>query len=198
MIPFRELTPKHRPKIKECKSYSSYRKKLRKDFNDRCGYCDDKSIGFKRFVIDHFVPQNPADFTHEIKPNYYYNLIYSCPYCNSFKSNIWPTNNPDLHNDGNKGFVKPTEDGYTQLFFRDNSGKIIPNEINVAKYIYETIKLDFPIHFLNWKFEKLIIQEKELDDFLLITNDLKLKEDIQIIKNARLEVMDEILSICNE
>lgn len=197
MIPFREKTPKHSSDIRECKHYSSYKDKLKDDFNSRCGYCDDKSIGVKNFVIDHFVPQNPDNFKHTIKPNLYTNLIYSCPFCNSFKSNKWPTNDENIHHNEHVGFIKPTEKEYTNLFSRDSKGRILPTENKIAKYIYDELKLFFPIHELNWKFEKLKYQEELLKDLISETQDESLKSELLAIRSVRLSIMDEILSICN-
>ena len=69
---FRELTPNRRPDRKECKHYRSYRKTLREDFNNRCGYCDDSDrLRIRSFTIDHFVPQNPKDFRQMITTIWY-------------------------------------------------------------------------------------------------------------------------------
>ena len=55
--PLRQRVPE-RTCTKTYKSYRSFKKDLRKDFNRRCGYCDDHDDGFWRgFQIDHFIPQ---------------------------------------------------------------------------------------------------------------------------------------------
>lgn len=158
MNPFREKTPCRRPDRAECEHYSSYKDTLREDFNRRCGYCDNfDRFRIRSFTIDHFVPRNPKDFTHDIKPNYYYNLVYACWICNSAKSNKWFTNDADLHNDGKTGFIEPTSDEYTSLFKRDKNGVIQSSGINdlLASHIIEELKLWYALHSIIWKLERL-------------------------------------------
>ncbi len=177
---FRELTPVRRPDRKECKNYNSYHKTLREDFNNRCGYCDDSDkLRIRSFTIDHFVPQNPKDFTHDIPVNYYYNLVYACNYCNFSKANKWPTKNAGIHNNGREGFIDPTEESYTELFKRSATGKIIPSDDNnndLANYILAELKLWFPIHERMWKWERLISLEEKLKAKLELVKDQELKE----------------------
>jgi hypothetical protein len=201
MIPFRILTPQHTKGRKSCKKYQSYKASLRKDFNQRCGYCDDHNYNrLRSYVIDHFVPRNPKDFVHKIPDNYYYNLIYSCSFCNSAKSNIWPTKVARKHNDGVKGFVMPTTVRYGKLFYRDGHGSIMPKANNqIAKYIYDTLNFSFPIHSLNWKFERLSQQEKILQQLASINmHDLQLQKDIDDIRNLRLTVLDDLFRHYNK
>src|SRR5688500_7845216 len=120
MYPFKDATPKRRIDREECVHYESYRKTLREDFLSRCGYCGDIDVlRIRSFTIDHFVPQKPKNFSHTILANNYYNLVYSCRYCNSAKTNKWPTNDPALPNDGKVGFVEPTLELYTGMYQRD-------------------------------------------------------------------------------
>ncbi|MCP4109916.1 MAG: HNH endonuclease [Desulfobacteraceae bacterium] len=175
---FRELTPVRRPDRKGCKNYNSYHKTLREDFNNRCGYCDDSDkLRIRSFTIDHFVPQNPRDFTHDIPANYYCNLVYACNYCNSSKANKWPTNNAEIHNNGREGFIDPTEESYTELFKRSATGKIIPSEdSHLANYILAELKLWLPIHEKMWKLERLNSLEEKIKTKLELVKDQELKE----------------------
>lgn len=188
--PFRSTpTPKHQIDRKECENYSSYLKTLKRDFNKRCGYCNDlDSHKIRSFTIDHFVPQNPKDFTHNIKPNNYFNLIYSCNYCNSAKSNKFPTKNPNIHNDGKIGFIKPTEDLYNNLFWRDGSGSIYPSEGNMlASHIVNELNLRNPIHSLMWRFERILALEEAVRVKLETNNDNDL---IKLHYNLMSEVIE--------
>lgn len=179
---FRNDTPKRRLNRKECKHYTSYKKTLKEDFNSRCGYCDD--IDFQKvrnFTIDHFIPQNPLGFSHNIAPNYYYNLVYSCGYCNISKTNKWPTNDPALSNDGNIGFIDPVENDYTNLYQRDVNGKIHPVDStnNLANYIIKELKLWLPIHQKMWKLEQIRSLNKEITIKLENLKDGQLKDDLE-------------------
>lgn len=182
MPDFRKETPSRRPDRKECKHYTSYKKTLKEDFNHRCGYCDD--IDFQKirsFTIDHFVPQNPRNFNHSIAPNYYYNLVYSCGYCNTSKTNKWPTNNPKQNNDGSIGFIDPVEKDYTDLYSRDINGRIQPVNAadDLANYIVKELKLWLPIHEKMWKLENVRKLNKDIENRLKGMPEGKFKVELE-------------------
>lgn len=100
---------RRRSGITKLKKYSEAREILAEDFKNICGYCGkDSHIMHERFHVDHFVPVslNPE------RENDYYNLVWACPKCNLVKSNKWPTENKEIANDGNKGFVDPATEEY--------------------------------------------------------------------------------------
>ena len=193
-LPFRDITPLRRARRRECKHYTSYKKTLREDFLYRCGYCNDSDKRkFRSFAIDHFVPKNPRDFIHAIKPNYYYNLVWSCSYCNLAKSDKWPTKNASVHNDGSTGFVDPVSDEYNDLFFRDENGCIIPNDDHeIASYIKEELKLWLPIHSLNWKLEKLKTIELSLKKEMKENHCATAQQEINEIGACISSILDDI------
>jgi len=192
--PFREVTPQRRENRSECKNYSSYRKTLSEDFLSRCGYCNDYDrYNMQSFSIDHFVPKNPRGFTHNIPPNNYYNLVWSCPHCNSAKSDKWPTKNSLVHNNGMIGFVDPVTNGYGDLFIRDSNGCIIPDKDNdLAKYIVDELKLWLPIHSLMWRLEKLKNIELELKDKEREVDSEELRNEINQIGGQISSIMDDV------
>lgn len=199
MPKFREKVPKHRRNRKPCKHYSSYKKTLGEDFYLRCGYCNDLDKNrIRSYVIDHFVPQKPDGFIHNIPANRYKNLVYACSWCNRAKSNIWPTKNAKLHNDGKVGFILPTTKAYSDLFERDLNGTItLKNNTPLAKYIYDTLNLGLPLHSLNWKFERMLLQEDKLKVLYNTSKDAAIKKEIDDLRNLRLTIMDTILEIYN-
>jgi hypothetical protein len=195
MYSFRDVTPKRRENRDECELYTSYRKTLREDFLYRCGYCNDSDkFRIRSFTIDHFVPQNPKGFTHSIQPNYYYNLVYSCRYCNSSKTNKWPSLDSTIHNDGSIGFVEPTHSDYTNMYKRDGDGKIIPNDANnlLAKHIIDELNLWLPIHQLMWKLERIVKLELETKEKLEQIQDEDLKKGMQEIHYSILKELQNI------
>jgi len=200
MLPFRLQVPKHQKNRRVCKLYYSYKKSLRNDFLKRCGYCNDLDINrIRSYVIDHFVPQKPTGWTHSIPQNYYYNLVYSCPFCNGAKLNEWPTKDAKIHHDGTKGFVMPTKKNYSSYFRRLTDGSIIVyNNSVLGQYIYDTLNFWHDIHALNWKFEKILEQEKILEALLVKVKDRKLKAELQKLKIERLEIVDSIHSLYND
>lgn len=186
MYPFREKTPKRREKVKERENYSSHKNDLKEDFNNRCGYCDDTDFFRTRsFAIDHFVPKTPKDFTHDIQPNYYYNLVYACNFCNGAKSNKWITKDASIYNDGEQGFVEPTTEEYTNLFKRDKDGTIICNSVNIhlSQYIIEELKLWYPVHRITWNLEKLNRLEKSVSLQVQQLENSPLKTELELMQN---------------
>ena len=149
------------------------------DFKKRCAYCNDNhNYRIRSFAIDHFVPCTPKNFTPTIPKNKYDNLIYSCSYCNRAKWDKWPTNDENIENDGSVGFLKPTNDDYKNLFFRNPNGRIIPVAGNtLAIHLKDELMLWHPIHSLMWRIEKLMDLEVKVD--------LKLKE----INNQELSII---------
>lgn len=148
-----------------CVHYTSYKPDLQEDFHFRCGYCNSSDkIKTRSFTIDHFIPQTPVGFSHNILPNHYPNLVYSCAHCNSAKTNKWPTKNSSVHNNGIEGFVDPADRTYDDLFHRNNQGQIIPKDPSnaLAIYIKRELKLWRGTHALLWKLELLDKQIKIL------------------------------------
>lgn len=184
MKKFREKTPKRRSGLKQLTKYSSYRKYLKEDFGERCGYCD-RAESYSRgdFHIDHFAPQKPfKDLATS-----YNNLVYSCPICNSAKSNKWISNSPDISVKGDEGFLDPCSDKYEELFYRDSQGRI-QAKTNLGNYIKKELKLYLDIHSISWTIERLenIIKEK---DFELL--DIEGKYEIMAIGH---EILRQILA----
>lgn len=195
MYLFREVTPTRRANRKECKHYNSYRNTLREDFNKRCGYCNSNDkFRIRTYTIDHFVPQNPKDFKHDIKPNDYYNLVYSCSYCNTYKSNKWPTKDACISNDGRIGFVDPTKDEYSNLFIRSKDGEIEPanHQNDLAHYIKKELFLWLPVHKNMWRFEKLKALNQKIRTKLKLITDNNLRDQLEKDHYYILLILDEI------
>ncbi len=190
MYNFIKETPKHRTNPPIYATYSQYRDLLCIDFKKRCAYCNDNhNYRIRSFAIDHFVPCTPKNFTPTIPKNQYDNLIYSCSYCNRAKWDKWPTNDENIENDGSVGFLKPTNDNYKNLFFRNANGRIIPIAGNpLAVHLKDELMLWHPIHSLMWRIEKLMILEEKVD--------LKLKEiNNQELSNIHNKITKEITDI---
>ena len=142
--------------IRTCKKiytdYKRFKKYLRKDFNNRCGYCDDLDYyagGVDVYHIDHFKPKDETHFP--ILINKYSNLVYSCPYCNRAKSNKWEL----------RGFIDPCSRQYDNHLLRNLTGKI--NSITTqGKYIFINLKLFLLRHELLWSLDKLKTQKEKL------------------------------------
>lgn len=157
---FRAETPKRRNITIEVSSYGKHRNDLKKDYLDRCGYCN--SVDTWRFVwfeIDHFVPQK---YLRTIKGTDYYNLVYACRSCNNAKRAKWPSMDEKVHNKNNKGFIDPCDDEYGNQFERTDSGRILPTT-KLGQWIYDELNLYKPQHEIIWSMAELdeLIQEIE-------------------------------------
>ena len=112
---FRDFTPKRQNITRKVSDYKNHRSDLKNDFKERCGYCNDIYVWrFASFEIDHFIPRKKDKKTFlTIKSETdYSNLVYACKSCNNSKSNKWPTNDENLHNENDIGFIDPCDDNY--------------------------------------------------------------------------------------
>lgn len=191
-IPFRIITPKRRADRRICIDYKSYKKTLKEDFNSRCGYCNafDK-IKVRSFTIDHFVPQQPENFKCTIEPNKYDNLVYSCFFCNSAKTNKWPTNDESSHNNGNQGFIDPVDEKYAELFCRSSDGKIktAVESNKLAEYIHRELKFDKIIHSITYTIE---IVDSRIDELETLIQESPTKM-YSVEKNQLLDVFRKLV-----
>lgn len=105
----------------EERQYAEYLPELREDFHCLCGYCGkSESVTKKGFEIDHFVPRRIAPKLE----NAYENLVYSCFTCNRKKGKKWPTENPNIPNNGTVGFVDPASEDFDLNIIRESDGKL--------------------------------------------------------------------------
>ena len=144
-------------------NYSRYKKYLRSDFNQRCGYCDisDHILGGETvFQIDHFAPKKFADLVNE-----YSNLVYSCPSCNRAKWDDWPMPSVEPSHDGLRGYVDPCDEEYDTHLSRISSGKIIA-ETELGEYMRNGLKLFLIKHKYLWMQDILYEQINKIRIFL--------------------------------
>lgn len=125
-------------------NYRSFKKDLKKDFNDRCGYtdCPDFWFGGKNnFHIDHFKPFSRKP---HLKTDYS-NLVYCCSYVNILKSN-----------DDEGDYIDPCNVDFNDHFERDNGGGIIPKSTSKeANYMYSKLQLGLFRYKIIWKLDEI-------------------------------------------
>lgn len=168
--------------IKIYKNHRSFKPYLKKDFNERCGYCDAHHSwhgGSKFYQIDHFAPK--GKFPSLI--NEYYNLVYSCYYCNHAKFEKWISADHTINVINNEGFIDPCNDEYENHLERDDGGNIIYKS-SLGKYMYVNLELGLERHSIYWNLDSLKRQREEL---------MKLKRSFERNKNKR-EKMDKAIS----
>jgi len=152
MNKFREEPPIKEEVLKVVSKYQDHKPTLAKNFKGKCGYCNDNDIWRNTYYeIDHYIPKG---YLTEAEKKEYWNLIYSCRYCNNSKRAKWPTKNRDKDNNGKEGFVSPYSEEYDLLFERDVEGKIIPQS-DLAKWIHKNLNLGLKRHSIIWQLENL-------------------------------------------
>ena len=179
MPPFRISTPTRNFLKKKLKHYRSYKKYLVIDFSNRCGYCDGSDTwmgGHRTYHIDHFAPK---DKFGELE-NEYTNLIYSCPSCNSSKSNKWPSKKAQENIVDDQGFLNPCSDDLNANFSRDTNGHIIP-QTPIAIDMFKNLSLGLERHAIIWKLTRLeaLIAEYE----------------VEIVRNPPSDVKEKLINV---
>ncbi|MCX0359272.1 HNH endonuclease [Clostridium perfringens] len=141
---------------------SSNKKRLVKDFEHKCAYCDDHdkySGGYKSYHVEHFAPKDKfkhLEFTYD-------NLLYSCPYCNISKSNKWVGNTENENIIGNKGFIDPCTDEYYDCLHRDENGNITYSN-QIGEFMYNELSLYLKRHKILYNLEKVRVKKKLLKE----------------------------------
>lgn len=128
----REKFPVRRKKPSQSqrgKNYSKHKPNLQEDFNFCCGYCGSfDGFGYTKtyFEIDHFVPK---DFLTKSKSKIglstYFNLVYSCRFCNNNKTKHWPSQRDDIYIKEKEGFIEPCDLDYEKNLYRTEEGAIM-------------------------------------------------------------------------
>jgi len=168
-LPERRKTP---TKSELGNNYRKHKPDLQDDFNSCCGYCGAfDSFGYTKtyFEIDHFVPK---DFLLESKSKIglskYSNLVYSCRFCNNYKSKHWPSQRDDIYIKGEEGFIDPCDKDYETHLYRTTEGAIMWNS-NIGKWM-ATIAFKFDEREreikLLWKYNKIRITIDKIIDEL--------------------------------
>ncbi len=180
MIPFREKTPCRRlqtTKNPSKENWSEHKPDLREDFNNMCGYCNSHDeYRHTYFEVDHFVPKSIFIKNGNIALTQYDNLVYSCKFCNNFKSAKWPSNDERIFNDGNVGFVDPCDTDYDNHFYRTLDGGIMWRT-NLGKWMFsEAFKFDERQQGIKvlWNLNQL---DKIINSLTLILNSLSFESE---------------------
>ncbi|MBL7858202.1 MAG: HNH endonuclease [Cyclobacteriaceae bacterium] len=182
---FRSKCPIRRPITTPVNSHRDHKPDLKIDFLSRCGYCnahDEWKTTY--YEVDHFIPENILTIKTTTD---YSNLVYSCRSCNNSKRKKWPSNDENIPNNGNEGFVDPCEQSYDSHFSRRDTGEI-DHVTNLGKWMYNALQLHKPHHKIVWNLENLNEMIKELK---ILENSL---DNAPEIKAKLLEVYSEFTS----
>lgn len=121
--------------------YSDWKPLLAAEGFNQCIYCaihENSMGGIRNFHVEHYRPK--SKFTD--LENDYCNLFYSCPICNTFKSNDWP--NEPVDDNSVASYPNPSSIDYNTLFDVDIERGVIEGRNTAAKYIQEKIFLNRP------------------------------------------------------
>ncbi len=192
---FRLQQPVRSQNVQEQRRYQSYKSQLRKDFNSKCGYCDDHDKfcgGMRGYHIDHFAPKSKFP---EWK-NSYQNLVYSCPYCNGAKSNKWLGDKIFPSHNGNEGFIDPCDQEYDQHLFRDFRGHISGHDC-LGEYMVQNLRLYLLRHVWTWQVEELSRIRDGIDALIPYTSGSKRKELLEEFRHLT-HLIDDYRNRVNE
>jgi hypothetical protein len=152
MPSFRDHIPHRRNIIRTVTSHRDHRADLKTDFKARCGYCNSPDAWKTTyFEIDHFIPLKILTIKTSTD---YSNLVYACRSCNNAKRKKWPTNDENIHNRNNEGFVDPCDIEYNSHFIRKDDGEI-GYQTPLGEWMYHALKLHKPQHKVIWNLEYL-------------------------------------------
>lgn len=154
-----KFTIRRKIAVKQRKQYRGYKADLKEDFHNICGYCGKNfDIITSEVQIDHIVPKKKyPGLEHE-----YTNLVYSCRVCNRNKSDDWPLDRSDIHNDGTNGYIDPASTDYDLALERDVGGNIVAKN-PVGMYMHDKLNFGFRRLDICWVLEKIENKKSELE-----------------------------------
>ena len=159
--------------------YHKYKPYLKKDFKDRCCYCNMPSeLLTTPYHIDHFIPIKEFKGKKDSLLIEYDNLMWACPKCNLSKGDKYEgdfLNSPKIEN---TLFYNPVETDYNEIFFRNEIGGI-DSEDEKGREMIRILKLYRPIHNLAWLIERLQKLTFNLDEAAKQESDEARKELLQ-------------------
>lgn len=165
------------------KNYKSYKDDLKKDFQNRCAYCNTcDSIIQAPFEIDHFIPAKICrENSREDLLTDYKNLVYSCKKCNNAKGAQFKG---DLSKEKptNELFYDPVEIDYNSVFFRNEFGIICSDDEKGRKQIIH-LKLYRLLYSLGWICEQTKNLISKLDIVIESSEDEQLKNHLLEVQN---------------
>jgi 5-methylcytosine-specific restriction endonuclease McrA len=150
--------------------YPRYRQAIAEDCLFRCVYCDsheDMIGGREAMEIDHFKPwgkkfkpEQEQKFSHlKHEPS---NLVHSCGVCNGFKWSHWPTEDPSVCFDHEKGWVDPFELVRADFFAVEQDGTVSPIKAP-AQFQISKLRLNRPLLKRQREFEILLTSFRALE-----------------------------------
>jgi uncharacterized protein (TIGR02646 family) len=183
LLPVRRIVPTKSPKEGK---WTEHKSDLQEDFNFHCGYCGSYD-GYRHtwFEVDHFIPKSLFIPLGKISTVEYTNLVYSCKFCNNNKLSKWPSNDVNIPNQNDEGFIDPCDKDYDNHFFRTVDGGIMwKSDLGkwMWKYAFKFDERDYSIKLL-WELNQ---RRKLIDAFIIELNkrNINSEEYKEILKEA--------------
>lgn len=173
------------------KTNKTNKKYLAIDFDHRCAYCDDLDsvyAGRESYAVEHFAPKEKfpkLEYTYD-------NLLYACRFCNTFKSDDWPSDSPTVNIVGDRGYIDPCTNEYYEHLDRDENTGCIYYKTEIGKYMYEHLRLYLKRHSIIFMVEKL--EEKRTELKASIDNDIEKGFDVSKKEQALFILDNEFFS----
>lgn len=159
-----------------------YRPFLKKDFSDRCCYCNmPRGLVTTPYHIEHFIPKKAFEGKKDSLKTDYQNLMWACPKCNLSKGDKYKG---DLEHDDrivNELFYNPETTDYNDIFYRNELGGI-DSEDSKGREMIRLLKLYRPIHNLAWLVERLELLYDRIEDMEKRETDIGRRELLEKIK----------------
>ena len=135
--------------------YSKYKPYFKKDFQERCCYCNMPSeLLTIPYHVEHFIPIKAFEGKKDSLLTEYENLMWACPKCNLSKGDKYKGDFLTSSKIENELFYNPVETDYNDIFFRNEIGGI-DSEDAKGREMIKLLKLYRPIHNLAWLIERL-------------------------------------------
>lgn len=162
---------------------SGYRPYLKKDFHNRCCYCNmPQNLITSPFHVDHFIPCKEFKGKRDTLWTDYENLMWSCPKCNLSKGDKYKGDLMGSREIVNELFYNPVVMDYNEIFYRNEYGGIDSDD-EKGREMIKRLKLYRPIHNLAWLVEHLEVLWKRLEEEVQKETDEDKKEVLNRIKD---------------
>lgn len=122
-------------------TYSDWKPELAREGDHRCVYCsihENRLGGERMFHVEHLKPK--SKFKH--LTNDYDNLFYSCPICNTFKSNSWF--DVDEGDFDSKHYPNPCNFDFSDFFEADKDNWRLSGHHTTGTFLVERLHLNRP------------------------------------------------------
>lgn len=135
--------------------YAKYKPFLKKDFQERCCYCNMPSeLLTIAYHVEHFIPIKVFKGKKDSLLTDYENLMWACPKCNLSKGDKYIGDFENSDEIKNEYFYNPVSTDYNDIFYRNDVGGIDSDD-SKGKEMIKLLKLYRPIHNMAWLIERL-------------------------------------------